>query len=796
MRRARKAIETFAKKDGSFWRDSTTPDTKDSSRITTTARCYMALANVERQLSFTDEEPNWDWKNPLWLFTRSLPIEPYCDDNGRSGFADKTAGTKKDDLNFFEIAHLADFKFSRRYCDRFDDKSSSESCDWCEKKSSEKCDHLFKRVEKFLRQRIPAVECQSKELPFFDNGKANSSRHYFVTLHTLRALAILAQDRDVTDDEQKKESGELPTDETVCQQPNPTQTQESKNEENAFSENEREFQKRENSIADEARRFCIEQCFYYEHNIRHRQDPARLVFATLIYCMYGSVVDRDVMDAIVEAISGLQESSGKWPASHPIITGDGKKAWYIASAELALCLTWLYFQPRLPDTARRLILGILERHFRNWIIPTFRQVPKEHDVDGKDLFFGGWFDDSSIGQDKVVGWATAIVCHFLANYHAVLNDHINRSVIESLELQDVAERYLVDESLPKRNTRWTSTAGSGNVTDCWPDLPPIAWLPPPDDDELAEEIFKSWTDPEIDAALSRSMAKCVLKPILESPTSLPKRDKVAGILTGPPGTRKTSLVKVLSKVLRWPYVPVPASTIFYRGFDKMEAQASTVFRNLNYLTQCVIFFDEFEEFFRDRKEAEEISGHQPPGQNGFSPHNRTIAAFTTAAMLPRLQELHDVRRSLIFLATNHYEKLDSAIVRAGRFDFRAEVNHPKICRFRANKGGYYMDPTIRTLKDLQLEPGAGELEEVAKAVEEALFEDPLVMCKLGNRDRVEFLTVEIAVKEAYTATRSGQTNGTPGTYGDLKKVVAQKLADRIKSENDQEKGPDQLSECK
>ena len=145
----------------------------------------------------------------------------------------------------------------------------------------------------------------------------------------------------------------------------------------------------------------MEQCFYCERDIRHRQDPARLVFATLIYCMYARDVDRDVMNAVVEAISDMQESSGKWPASHPIIKGDGKRAWYIASAELALCLTWLYFQPRLPDTARRLVLKILEKHFRNWIIPTFRQVPKKKN--GKDPFFRGWFDDSSIGQNKVVG---------------------------------------------------------------------------------------------------------------------------------------------------------------------------------------------------------------------------------------------------------------------------------------------------------------------------------------------------------------------------------------------------------
>ena len=45
-------------------------------------------------------------------------------------------------------------------------------------------------------------------------------------------------------------------------------------------------------------------------------------------------------------------------------------------------------------------------------------------------------------------------------------------------------------------------------------------------------------------------------------------------------------------------------------------------------------------------------------------------------MLPRLQDLHDEGRCLIFLATNLVEKIDSAVMRVGRFDFMEWVEHP------------------------------------------------------------------------------------------------------------------------
>ena len=767
LRRARKAVWTFAKEDGAFQRDSQTPD---RSSFTTTARCYMALATVERQLPTTHHHRQRRWQDQWSDYIKSLQVRlhgPHFQVTLLNGTNTKH---ESECLNNFEVAHFADLEFVHQFCSRFDTNISASTYEKLTVTADECAD--FQTTFEFLDAKLHQCNADDVEIPFDDKSdfSRHSSRHYFVTLHILRAIHILS--------DQKANGISYPSEAAIST----------------------------------ARLFCIEQCFYFQRHVKHKQDPARLVFASLLYCMYARDVDREVMVATVEAIAGIQEHSGKWPASHPVVMGERKERkqlWYIASAELGLCLTWLYFQPKLPDPARNVVLSILESHFRNWIIPTYTTARGQSDTETSTRVFSGWSDDSAIGQNKVVGWTTAIVCHFLANYHSVLNDHINRAVIESLNLREVAERYLVDASAPNRNPRWTTKTDTDTGTICWPDLPPIAWPAPTDTAAVAMRIQKCWTDPEVDAALSNRIADQVLLPILSVPTNRPARDMVAGILDGPPGTRKTSLVTLISEILQWPYIPVPASAIFSRGFDYMEAQSSTVFRRLTYLTQCVIFFDEFEEFFRSRREDHErLENTRNFNANGISSHNRTIAAFTTSAMLPRLQALHDGRRSLVFLATNHFEGIDDAVVRAGRFDFKEVVNHPKIARFDESQG-YFYTPTTRTLESLRLDVDA-DLKVVAEAVARAL-EARSTKCLLRNlpenadvaeKDdtslRIRFSIVETVAGEVANAIRTQRAHSTDPADAilEMESLMGKALfalEENIEKVTDQKKGPGPLS---
>ncbi len=652
----------FDAEDGSFYRDSKAV-ADDKISLTTTARCYMALAYSSRRLK---KGPTTNGASLLKRLSNFLGDNHLKFKEPNGGEFYETIEGKDELLNNFELAHLADFSFLTKFAHRF----SSETEEKGEAKGV-KSDYPAKQIEtnlpKMMKGLLRGEKKQQKERQkegqaFFDDGEEGSS-HFFVTLHALRSLNILEA-------EKKRSAGLL------------------KNIEN---------------IVSDAERFCVRQCFYQNQGVYHLQDPARLAFAGAIYCLYGKNLERELVCAIVNTLSAMQGPNGTWETTHPIIR-QNQSPWYIASHEIALCLTWLYFQPGVPDDARPVLLEMMQKFFECWLIPTYQDDvavdKKESDGKKKEILLSGWYDDSKAGHNVVVGWATAIVCHFLANYMAVLDDHINRRVIVSLGLEATSERYLIDQTQAETNPRWNKKKA------VWPDLPPFSWSSKEADaKDIGGKLAWNWTDPLTDAAISTNLAGKVIEPLLNSPDQRPQKDMVSGIFSGKPGTRKTSLVKVVSKIIEWPFVPVPASVIFDNGFDNMEARATEVFRRLNYLTGCVIFFDEFEEFFRQRPNknaAKKTSKADDDSRNNI--HDRTIAAFTTSAMLPRIQDLHDQRSCLFFLATNHVDQIDEAIMRPGRFDFDESINHPELSQFtNGGKSGYFSNITKIGLENLNLE---------------------------------------------------------------------------------------------
>jgi hypothetical protein len=139
----------------------------------------------------------------------------------------------------------------------------------------------------------------------------------------------------------------------------------------------------------------------------------------------------------------------------------------------------------------------------------------------------------------------------------------------------------------------------------------------------------------------------------------------SAILFGPPGTSKTTLVRSLADVIEWRYVELHASHFVAEGLGAVQKTADTIFKQLSELDHAVVLFDEIDELVRERDVEKDAFGR-----------------FLTTSMLPKLAELWERRKILYFVATNHINYFDSAIIRSHRFDALILVSPPS---FNAKK---------------------------------------------------------------------------------------------------------------
>jgi hypothetical protein len=133
----------------------------------------------------------------------------------------------------------------------------------------------------------------------------------------------------------------------------------------------------------------------------------------------------------------------------------------------------------------------------------------------------------------------------------------------------------------------------------------------------------------------------------------------SAILFGPPGTSKTTLVRSLADVIGWNYVEIHANHFVAEGLTQVQKTADKIFRQLSELDHVVVLFDEIDELVRERDMEKDAFGR-----------------FLTTSMLPKLAELWEARKILYFVATNHINYFDSAIIRSHRFDSLMLVSPP------------------------------------------------------------------------------------------------------------------------
>jgi len=340
--------------------------------------------------------------------------------------------------------------------------------------------------------------------------------------------------------------------------------------------------------------------------------------------------DESYVLAAMEVMFRFQDPSGCWPLGRIVPENNDIKttrdlqiptyeiAWGISNAIHAL----------LARDKRRSELAQITKALSNLDAAiAYTNISLVH-LSGDEKPNKGWCSDHAFGHPLIESWTSATVLQQLLSY---------TSLIELANSEAILGEY-----------------SSFRPSD--PDWP--EWL--------RWSHYKLYSEPEVKYGVLNYIDEKIVKTIRESPACLPEvtEKNVSALLFGPPGTAKTTVVKAVADALKWPVLSLNPGSFIEKGLEYIEAQSKIVFDRLQKLARVVVLFDECDELFRERNPS------------SATEQVRSITAFVTASMLPKLQDLHDRGRVVFFICTNHIESMDSAIRRGGRIDHLIGIGPP------------------------------------------------------------------------------------------------------------------------
>jgi transitional endoplasmic reticulum ATPase len=138
------------------------------------------------------------------------------------------------------------------------------------------------------------------------------------------------------------------------------------------------------------------------------------------------------------------------------------------------------------------------------------------------------------------------------------------------------------------------------------------------------------------------------------------------IFTGPPGTGKTHLARIIAQVSKAKFYLVSGPSIVSKWVGDSEETLRRLFEDAEKQERAIIFFDEIDS----------NAGRRSNDTNGES--KRVVAQLLT------LLDGFEVESNVIVIAaTNRVEDIDEALLRPGRFDWEIEFPLPTVAdRFK------------------------------------------------------------------------------------------------------------------
>lgn len=158
------------------------------------------------------------------------------------------------------------------------------------------------------------------------------------------------------------------------------------------------------------------------------------------------------------------------------------------------------------------------------------------------------------------------------------------------------------------------------------------------------------------------------------------------LLIGPPGTGKTMIAKAMAHEAGMKFFYVDSSAIIDRFVGMGAKNIRDSFEEARKNQPCILFFDEIDAIGGKRNVSFATSEHQQ----------------TLNALLQELDGFKPNDKVYMMAATNMFESLDPALVRAGRFDRKIVINPPRDAETRLKMLKHYLDGVMDETVNLEL----------------------------------------------------------------------------------------------
>ena len=165
------------------------------------------------------------------------------------------------------------------------------------------------------------------------------------------------------------------------------------------------------------------------------------------------------------------------------------------------------------------------------------------------------------------------------------------------------------------------------------------------------------------------------------------------MLYGPPGCGKTLLAKAVATELGVNFISIKGPELLSRYIGESEKGIREIFKKAKLASPCIVFFDEIDSLVSKRGNGADSQVTE-----------RVVSQF-----LAELDGIEELKGVVVLGATNKLDMVDSALLRAGRFDFLLEVPKPnEECRraiFNIHTKGKPLDRGINLKKFAKLTEG-------------------------------------------------------------------------------------------